>query len=84
MKQREQNRARSQQMGHELPEAVVKLLANRIDGNVREIRRVLAYASLCNKPIDMEIAHQVVRGILVPEQDRAKGHAGRNGRKNSW
>jgi chromosomal replication initiator protein len=58
-------RARSQQMGHELPEAVVKLLANRIDGNVREIEgamlKLLAYASLCNKPIDMEIAHQVVR-----------------------
>jgi chromosomal replication initiator protein len=58
-------RARSQQMGHEIPEIAVQLLAQRIKGNVREIEgamlKLFAYASLCNKPIDVEIANQVIR-----------------------
>ena len=56
---------RAQQLGHHLSEGVVRMIANRIQSNVRELEgailKLVAYASLCNKPIGMDIAAQVVR-----------------------
>jgi chromosomal replication initiator protein len=57
--------ARALQLGHCLPPHVVALIADRVKGNVRELEgailKLFAYASLCNKPIGLEIAEKVVR-----------------------
>jgi chromosomal replication initiator protein len=69
-------RARSQQMGQEIQETVVRMLASRIKGNVREIEgtmlKLFAYASLCNKPIDVEIANQVIREYASTSASESK------------
>ncbi len=58
-------RAKAQQLGHALPDAVVQVMARGITGNIRELEgailKLFAYASLCNKPIGMEIAEKIVR-----------------------
>jgi len=57
--------ARASQLGHHLPEGVAQLIAHRIKGNIRELEgsilKLIAYASLCNKPISLAIAGQVVK-----------------------
>lgn len=57
--------ARAVQLGHALPAPVVGLIADRVKGNVRELEgailKLFAYASLCNKPLGVEIAEKVVR-----------------------
>ncbi|MFA5863666.1 MAG: chromosomal replication initiator protein DnaA [Phycisphaerae bacterium] len=56
---------RAAQLGHDLPDPVIQLIAERINGNIRELEgailKLFAYASLCNKPIGMDIAEKVVR-----------------------
>jgi chromosomal replication initiator protein len=58
-------RNRAQQLGHHLSDGVVRLIASRIQSNVRELEgailKLVAYSSLCNKPIGLDIAGQVVR-----------------------
>ena len=56
-----------------LPEDVAFFLANSITSNVRELEgylvRIGAYASLTSTPIDMEMAKDILKDILV-EQNR--------------
>jgi chromosomal replication initiator protein len=57
--------ARASQLGHHLPEGVAQLIAHRIRGNIRELEgsilKLIAYSSLCNKPISLAIANQVIK-----------------------
>lgn len=53
-----------------LTRPVIEMLAERIDGNVREIEgavlKLLAYSSLCNQPVNMATAEKVVREYARP------------------
>ncbi len=64
--------ARADQLGHSLPEGVVQLISDRVTGNVRELEgailKMLAYSSLCNKPISIDVAEKVVREYGHPNQ----------------
>jgi len=57
--------ARAQQLGHTLPDPVIRMIAEHVTGNVRELEgailKLLAYSSLCNKPVSVDIAEKVVR-----------------------
>jgi chromosomal replication initiator protein len=54
--------------GRELPEEVVKYIATVIDTNNRELEgavvRVLGYASLCNRHIDVDLAKEALRDLV--------------------
>jgi len=56
-------RTRSNILGQRLPEPVIELISHRVKGNVREIEgailKLFAYSSLCNKPVNIEIAEKV-------------------------
>lgn len=55
--------------GHELPEEVVNYIATIVDTNNRELEgavvRVLGYASLCNRPLDLDVAKEALRDLVV-------------------
>jgi len=63
---------RSAQIGCKLSEAVITLLANSIEGNVRELEgailKLLAYSSLCNQPVSIQLAERVVRELARPRR----------------
>lgn len=50
--------------GTKLPDNVVRFIADRVSTNIRELEgaliRLLAYASLKNEPVDMELAEKVL------------------------
>lgn len=50
--------------GTKLPDNVVRFIADRVSTNIRELEgaliRLLAYASLKNEPVDMELAERVL------------------------
>jgi chromosomal replication initiator protein len=54
--------------GRELPEEVVKYIATVIDTNNRELEgavvRVLGYASLCNRHVDVDLAKEALRDLV--------------------
>ena len=54
--------------GRELPEDVVKYIATAIDTNNRELEgavvRVLGYASLCNRYMDVDLAKETLRDLV--------------------
>jgi len=64
--------ARAEQLGHDVPSPVVRFIAERVTGNVRELEgailKLFAYASLCNKPIGLDIADKVVREYGHPDR----------------
>ncbi len=53
----------------ELPEDVVKYIATVVDSNNRELEgavvRVLGYASLCNRQVDLDLAKEALRDLVV-------------------
>ncbi len=57
-----------------VPEDVVQFLAKRISANVRELEgalnRVVAYASLSGKPIDLDFTQSVLADVLRANQRR--------------
>jgi chromosomal replication initiator protein len=57
--------ARAKVLGHDLSDSVVDVIAEKIRGNVRELEgailKLFAYSSLCNKPVNLEIAEKVIR-----------------------
>jgi len=61
-------RRRALGLGHNLPQSVVNLLAQNLTGNVRELEgallKLVAYSSLCNQPINQEMARKVVHEYL--------------------
>jgi chromosomal replication initiator protein len=58
--------------GRELPEDVVQYIATVVDTNNRELEgavvRVLGYASLCNRLVDVDLAKEALRDLVVAPQ----------------
>ena len=58
--------------GRQLPEDVIKYIATVVDTNNRELEgavvRVLGYASLCNRHIDMDLAKESLRDLMGTRQ----------------
>jgi chromosomal replication initiator protein len=58
--------------GRELPEDVVHYIATVVDTNNRELEgavvRVLGYASLCNRLVDVDLAKEALRDLVVAPQ----------------
>jgi chromosomal replication initiator protein len=59
---------KARQEGVELPEPVVEYLAHKVTENVRQLESVLihllAKASLLHRPIDLELAEEVIRDLF--------------------
>jgi len=55
--------------GRDLPEDVIHYIASAVDSNNRELEgaviRILGYASLCNRAIDMDLAKEALRDLVV-------------------
>jgi len=55
-------------LGHDVPQAVLDLLAQRVSGNVRELEgallKLVAYCSLCGRTINLAMAQKVVDEYL--------------------
>jgi chromosomal replication initiator protein len=64
---------KSEAQGFSLPDDVARLLAEKIDSNVRELEgalnRLHAYSSLHNTQIGIELAEEAIRSI-IPERTR--------------
>jgi len=60
---------KSRLRGVEVPEDVVKYIATVVDTNNRELEgavvRVLGYASLCNRSVDVGLAKEALRDLVV-------------------
>ena len=60
---------KSRLRGVEVPEDVVKYIATVVDTNNRELEgavvRVLGYASLCNRVVDVDLAKEALRDLVV-------------------
>jgi len=58
--------------GTHLPENVVRYIADIVSTNIRELEgaliRLLAYASLKNQPVDLELAEKVLNDIIAKER----------------
>ena len=58
----------------EVPNEVILYIASRIENNIRELEgafiRVLAYSSLCNKQIDIELTIEALKDIFPDEQNK--------------
>ena len=59
---------KSRMRGREIPEDVVKYIATVVDTNNRELEgavvRVLGYASLCNRHVDVDLAKEALRDLV--------------------
>jgi chromosomal replication initiator protein len=60
---------KSKLRGVDLPEDVVRYIATAVDTNNRELEgaviRVLGYASLCNRAVDMGLAKEALRDLVM-------------------
>jgi chromosomal replication initiator protein len=60
---------KSRLRGLELPEDVIQYIATVVDTNNRELEgavvRVLGYASLCNRLVDMDLAKEALRDLVA-------------------
>jgi len=63
---------KSRLRGRELPEDVVQYIATVVDSNNRELEgavvRVLGYASLCNRIVDVDLAKEALRDLVTAPQ----------------
>jgi len=59
---------KSRDRGSELPDDVARLLAERIESNIRELEgavtKVLGYAALARKPVSVELAREALREVF--------------------
>ncbi|MCG0275092.1 MAG: chromosomal replication initiator protein DnaA [Thermosediminibacteraceae bacterium] len=57
-----------------VPDDVINFIATKIETNIRELEgaliRIVAYSSLTNKPIDLNLAEQVLKDILPPSKPK--------------
>jgi chromosomal replication initiator protein len=64
------NKAKS--LDRELPADVVNLIATSVASNIRElegaINRVIGFARLSNKPLDLALAHEALKDISMPRR----------------
>lgn len=60
--------------GWKLPDDVIIYIADQIDSNIRELEgaliRVIAYASLSNKQITLELTTDVLKDIIISQKSR--------------
>ena len=60
---------KSKLRGVDLPEDVIQYIATAVDTNNRELEgaviRVIGYASLCNRPVEMELAKEALRDLAT-------------------
>jgi chromosomal replication initiator protein len=58
-----------------IPEEVIYYIANQIDSNIRELEgaiiRVVAYSSLVNEDLSVELAEEALKDIISPDRPRA-------------
>ena len=61
--------------GYTVPEEVVKLIAKKVDSNVRELEgclvRLNAYASMSEEPISIELCERALNDVLNQRQNKA-------------
>ncbi|MBX5435776.1 MAG: chromosomal replication initiator protein DnaA [Alicyclobacillaceae bacterium] len=61
--------------GISIPDEVAEYIANQVDTNIRELEgaliRVIAYSSLVNADITVELAQQALKDIISPARPRA-------------
>jgi chromosomal replication initiator protein len=66
---------KAESTGVPVPRTVLEFIATHITENIRELEgaliRVCAYASLTNKPLDADLAQEVLRDIVDSRQPRA-------------
>lgn len=64
-------RRKAQSEGHDVPDEVLSLIADRFSSNIRELwgalLRVVAFSSVTRHPIDLDLAHSVLKNIF-PER----------------
>ena len=67
-------RKKADQCSCKLPNEVSHLLAERVPSNIRELEgaltRLMAFSSLQQKPIDVELANEALKGILPDPSSR--------------
>ena len=60
---------KSRERGRELPDDVARLLAERIDSNIRELEgavtKLLSYASLSDRPVSSDLAREALRDLFA-------------------
>lgn len=60
--------------GLEIPINVLNFIATQIPSNIRELEgaliRIIAYASLINSQISIELASDVIKDIIIPKQNK--------------
>jgi chromosomal replication initiator protein len=60
---------KSRERGREIPDEVARLLAERIDSNIRELEgavtKLLSYASLSDRPVTAELAREALRELFA-------------------
>ncbi|MFW5980184.1 MAG: chromosomal replication initiator protein DnaA [Halanaerobiales bacterium] len=60
----------------QIPNEVIINIANKIKSNIRELEgaliKVIAYASLVDKEIDIELAEQALKDLVVEEENQQK------------
>ncbi|UOF91757.1 chromosomal replication initiator protein DnaA [Fodinisporobacter ferrooxydans] len=60
--------------GLDIPDEVIMYIANKIDTNIRELEgaliRVVAYSSLTNRDMSMELAEEALRDIISPSKTK--------------
>ncbi|HUX01435.1 MAG: chromosomal replication initiator protein DnaA [Phycisphaerae bacterium] len=66
---------KAREMGRTLSDDVVHLVADRVQGSVRDLEgaltRILAYAALLKQPVTPMLARQAVEGFIVTRRPRA-------------
>lgn len=64
-------RRKAQSDGHDVPDEVLSLIADRFSSNIRELwgalLRVVAFSSVTRHPVDLDLAHSVLKNIF-PER----------------
>ncbi|MGB2755144.1 MAG: chromosomal replication initiator protein DnaA [Phycisphaerae bacterium] len=67
--------AKARQMRHPMPDDVVALVADRIQGSVRDLEgaltRIIAYAALLKQPVTPSLARQALEEFIVARSPRA-------------
>lgn len=65
---------KAEQEGLEIPVDVLNFIASQIPSNIRELEgaliRIIAYASLINSQISIELAGDVIKDIIVPKNNK--------------
>jgi chromosomal replication initiator protein len=63
---------KSKERGRELPDDVARLLAERIDSNIRELEgavtKLLGFASLSNSALDVQLVRRCLRDLFVNQK----------------